>query len=138
MASSLGLKPWARLVACASAGVEPRIMGIGPVEAVPRVLKQAGINQADIDLIELNEAFASQALAVIRGLNLNPEIVNINGGAISLGHPLGCTGAKLSIQLIHDLGRLQKRFGIAPRWQGGCYSMIALRNWLNVSRNFGY
>src|SRR6478672_8554424 len=99
MVNELGLKPIGRLVNCASAGVHPRIMGIGPVAAVPKVLKQANMNLGDIDLIELNEAFASQSIAVIKEAGLNPEIVNINGGAIALGHPLGCTGAKLSVQL---------------------------------------
>ena len=93
MINELGLKPIARLIACASAGVHPRIMGIGPVEAIPKVLKQANMSLGQIDLVELNEAFASQSLAVIRELNLDPETVNINGGAIALGHPLGCTGS---------------------------------------------
>ncbi|MBC7507487.1 MAG: acetyl-CoA C-acyltransferase, partial [Ferruginibacter sp.] len=106
MVNELRLKPIARLVNCASAGVHPRIMGIGPVEAIPKVLKQAGMSMADIDLIELNEAFASQSLAVIRQLKLNMDIVNINGGAIALGHPLGCTGCKLTIQLVNDMKRL--------------------------------
>lgn len=119
MVKELNLQPMARLVACASAGVEPRIMGIGPVAAIPKVLKQAGMTQNDIDLIELNEAFASQSLAVIRELNLNPEIVNINGGAISLGHPLGCTGAKLTIQISHDLKRLGKKYGMVTACVGG-------------------
>jgi acetyl-CoA acyltransferase len=119
MVKELNLQPMARLVACASAGVEPRIMGIGPVAAVPKVLKQAGMQQSDIDLIELNEAFASQSLAVIRKLELNPEIVNINGGAISLGHPLGCTGAKLTIQVSHDLKRLNKKYGMVTACVGG-------------------
>jgi acetyl-CoA acyltransferase len=119
MVKELNLQPMARLVACASAGVEPRIMGIGPVAAVPKVLKQAGMQQSDIDLIELNEAFASQSLAVIRKLGLNPEIVNINGGAISLGHPLGCTGAKLTIQVSHDLKRLNKKYGMVTACVGG-------------------
>lgn len=119
MINELGLKPIARLVNCASAGVHPRIMGIGPVEAVPKVLKQAGMNVSDIDLIELNEAFASQALAVIRKLELNPDIVNINGGAIALGHPLGCTGAKLTIQLVNDMKRLKKKYGIVTACVGG-------------------
>ena len=107
------------MVNCASAGVHPRIMGIGPVEAVPKVLKQAGMNQNDIDLFELNEAFSSQSLAVIRELNLNPEIVNINGGAIALGHPLGCTGAKLTIQITNDMKRLNKKYGIVTACVGG-------------------
>jgi acetyl-CoA acyltransferase len=119
MINELGLKPIARLVNCASAGVHPRIMGVGPVEAVPKVLKQAGMNLADIDLIELNEAFASQALAVIRELGLNNDIVNINGGAIALGHPLGCTGCKLSIQIVNDMKRLNKKYGIVTACVGG-------------------
>ena len=119
MINELGLKPIARLVNVASAGVHPRIMGIGPVEAVPKVLKQAGMNLGDIDLIELNEAFASQSLAVIRQLNLDPGIVNINGGAIALGHPLGCTGAKLTIQITNDLKRLNKKYGMVTACVGG-------------------
>lgn len=117
--NSLGLQPWARLVNYACAGVDPRVMGIGPIAAVPKVLKQAGMNLGDIDLIELNEAFASQSLAVIRELELNPDQVNINGGAISLGHPLGCSGAKLSIQVLHDLGRLGKKYGMVTACVGG-------------------
>jgi acetyl-CoA acyltransferase len=119
MINELGLKPIARLVNVASAGVHPRIMGIGPVEAIPKVLRQAGMNLADIDLIELNEAFASQSLAVIREVGLNAAIVNINGGAIALGHPLGCTGAKLSIQLINDMKRLNKKYGMVSACVGG-------------------
>ena len=119
MVNELGLKPIARLVNCASAGVHPRIMGIGPVEAVPKVLKQASMNISQIDLIELNEAFASQSLAVIRALELNPAIVNINGGAIALGHPLGCTGCKLTIQLTNDMKRLNKKYGIVTACVGG-------------------
>lgn len=119
MINELGLKPIARLVNCASAGVHPRVMGIGPVEAVPKVLRQAGMSLTDIDLIELNEAFASQALAVIRQLDLNPDIVNINGGAIALGHPLGCTGAKLTIQITNDMKRLKKKYGIVTACVGG-------------------
>jgi len=116
---SLGLKPIGRLVNCAVAGVHPRIMGIGPIEAVPKVLKQAGMNLDQIDLFELNEAFASQALAVIRTLGLDQNIVNINGGAIALGHPLGCTGSKLTVQIINDLERLNKRYGIVTACVGG-------------------
>lgn len=115
----LNLKPIARLVNCVSAGVHPRVMGIGPIEAVPKVLKQAGMNLSQIDLVELNEAFASQAIAVIRKLEMNPEIVNINGGAIALGHPLGCTGCKLTIQITHDLKRLKKKYGIVTACVGG-------------------
>jgi acetyl-CoA acyltransferase len=119
MVNQLGLKPIARLVNCVSAGVNPRIMGIGPVEAVPKVLKQSNMSLGQIDLFELNEAFASQALAVIRELQLNPDIVNINGGAIALGHPLGCTGAKLTIQLTNDMKRLNKKYGIVTACVGG-------------------
>jgi len=119
MVVELGLKPIGRLVNCASAGVHPRIMGIGPVAAIPKVLKQAGMNQNDIDLIELNEAFASQSLAVIRELGLNPDIVNINGGAIALGHPLGCTGCKLTVQLLNDMKRLNKKYGMVTACVGG-------------------
>ena len=117
--NQLGLKPIARLVNCASAGVHPRVMGIGPVEAVPKVLKQAGMSLSQIDLIELNEAFASQSLAVIRELGLNPDIVNINGGAIALGHPLGCTGCKLTVQVTNDLKRLGKKYGMVTACVGG-------------------
>ena len=116
---SLGLKPIGRLVNCAVAGVHPRIMGIGPIEAVPKVLKQAGMSLDQIDLFELNEAFASQALAVIRTLDLDQNKVNINGGAIALGHPLGCTGSKLTVQIINDLERLNKRYGIVTACVGG-------------------
>ena len=119
MINELGLKPIARLIACASAGVHPRIMGIGPVEAIPRALKQVDMNLSQIDLIELNEAFASQSLAVVRELGLNPDIVNINGGAIALGHPLGCTGSKLTIQVTHDMKRLNKKYGIVSACVGG-------------------
>ena len=119
MVNELGLKPMARLVNCASAGVDPRLMGIGPIAAIPKVLQQAGMSLEDIDLIELNEAFASQSLAVIRTLELNNDIVNINGGAIALGHPLGCTGAKLSIQIINDMKRLGKKYGLVTACIGG-------------------
>jgi acetyl-CoA acyltransferase len=119
MINELGLKPIGRLVNCASAGVHPRIMGIGPVAAVPKVLKQAAMNLSDIDLIELNEAFASQAVAVIRKLEFNPDIVNINGGAIALGHPLGCTGCKLTVQILNDMKRLNKKYGMVTACVGG-------------------
>lgn len=119
MVNELGLKPIARLVNCVSAGVNPRVMGIGPVEAVPKVLKRAGMTLSQIDLVELNEAFASQALAVIRELGIDPAIVNINGGAIALGHPLGCTGCKLTIQITHDMKRLNKKYGIVTACVGG-------------------
>jgi acetyl-CoA acyltransferase len=119
MVVELGLKPIGRLVNCASAGVHPRLMGIGPIAAIPKVLKQANMNLADIDLIELNEAFASQSLAVIRELGLNQEIVNINGGAIALGHPLGCTGCKLTVQILNDMKRLNKKYGMVTACVGG-------------------
>jgi len=119
MMNSLGLKPIGRLVNCASAGVHPRIMGIGPIAAVPKVLKQAGMTQDQIDLFELNEAFASQSLAVIRTLELDNNKVNINGGAIALGHPLGCTGSKLTVQILNDLERLNKKYGIVTACVGG-------------------
>ena len=119
MMNQLGLKPIGRLVACASAGVDPRLMGIGPVAAIPKVMKQANMTLANIDLVELNEAFASQAIAVIREAGLNPDTVNINGGAIALGHPLGCTGAKLTIQVLHDMKRLGKKYGMVTACVGG-------------------
>ena len=119
LVNQLGLQPIGRLVSCASAGVHPRIMGIGPVAAIPKALKNANMSLADIDLIELNEAFASQAIAVIREAGLDGEKVNSNGGAIALGHPLGCTGAKLTIQLLHDLKRTNKRYGMVTACVGG-------------------
>ena len=112
------LKPIARLVSFAAAGVPPRIMGIGPVAAIPKALKLAGMKQEQIDLIELNEAFASQSLAVINELKLNPEIINVNGGAISLGHPLGCSGAKLSVQIFNELKRRKKKYGLVTMCVG--------------------
>lgn len=118
MVKELNLTPIARLVNFASAGVEPRIMGIGPVKAIPKALKQAGLSLQDIDLIELNEAFASQALAVTRELDLNPEIINVNGGAIALGHPLGCTGAKLSVQLFEEMRLRKSKYGIVSMCVG--------------------
>ncbi len=119
MVKELNLQPLARLIGCATAGVHPRIMGVGPIEAVPLVLKQTGLKLNDIDLIELNEAFASQSLAVIRTLGLNLDIVNVNGGAISIGHPLGCTGTKLTIEIIHELKRRKKKKGIVTACVGG-------------------
>ncbi|RYD52578.1 MAG: acetyl-CoA C-acyltransferase [Sphingobacteriales bacterium] len=112
------LTPVARLVSYATVGVSPRIMGIGPVEAIPKALKKAGLKQSDLDLIELNEAFASQSLAVIRELDLNPELLNVNGGAIALGHPLGCSGAKLSVQLINELARRNGKYGLVSMCVG--------------------
>lgn len=119
MVKELNLQPIGRLVACASAGVHPRIMGIGPVAAIPKVLQQAGMKLDKIDFIELNEAFASQAIAVIREAGLDPNKVNINGGAIALGHPLGCTGAKLTIQVLNDLKRNGKKYGMVTACVGG-------------------
>ncbi|PID68936.1 MAG: acetyl-CoA C-acyltransferase [Flavobacteriia bacterium] len=118
MVKELNLKPEARLVSYAAVGVEPRIMGIGPVYAVPKALKQAGMTLKDIELFELNEAFASQSLAVIRELGLNPDIVNVNGGAIALGHPLGCTGAKLSVQLFNEMRRRKQKYGVVTMCVG--------------------
>lgn len=118
-AEELGLKPIAKYHGFSVAGVPPEIMGIGPVEAIPKVLKQTGIKKEEIDLIELNEAFAAQSIAVIREVNLDPEKVNINGGAIAMGHPLGCTGTKLTVQILHDLKRLNKKFGMVTMCVGG-------------------
>ena len=114
----LGIKPIARLISFAVAGVPPRIMGIGPIYAIPKALKQAGLQKEDIDLFELNEAFASQSLAVIRELGLDEEKVNVNGGAIALGHPLGCTGAKLTVQILHELKRRGKKYGMVTMCVG--------------------
>jgi acetyl-CoA acyltransferase len=119
MVNQLGIKPIGRLIACASAGVHPRIMGIGPVAAIPKVLKQANMALNQIELIELNEAFASQSLAVIREACLDPQLVNPNGGAIALGHPLGCTGCKLTIQILNDLKRNGKKYGMVTACVGG-------------------
>ncbi|WP_369047600.1 acetyl-CoA C-acyltransferase [Tenacibaculum sp. UWU-22] len=120
MVKELGIQPEARLVSYVAAGVPPRIMGIGPVAAVPKALKQAGLQQKDIQLIELNEAFASQSLAVIRELDLNSDIVNVNGGAIALGHPLGCTGGKLSVQLFDEMRKrkLNNKYGMVTMCVG--------------------
>ncbi len=118
-ADELGLKPIAKYCGFAVAGVAPEIMGIGPVEAIPKVLKHTGLKLDDIDLIELNEAFAAQSLAVIREVGIDPKKVNINGGAIAMGHPLGCTGAKLTTQILHDLHRLDKQFGMVTMCIGG-------------------
>jgi acetyl-CoA acyltransferase len=116
---SLSLEPMARLMSYSVAGVDPRIMGIGPKEAVPKALKQAGLNLSDIDLVELNEAFAAQGLAVIKSLDMNPDIVNVNGGAVALGHPLGCTGAKLSVQIFNELRLQNKKYGLVTACVGG-------------------
>jgi acetyl-CoA acyltransferase len=118
-ARALGITPRARFVTYAVAGVPPEIMGIGPVEAIPRALRQAGLSLADIDLIELNEAFATQALAVMESLGLDPAKVNVNGGAIALGHPLGCTGAKLVAQILSEMERRKARYGLVTMCVGG-------------------
>jgi acetyl-CoA acyltransferase len=127
------LKPIARLIAYAVAGVPPRIMGIGPIEAIPKALKLAGMKQNDIDLVELNEAFASQSVAVIRELNLNPDIVNVNGGAIALGHPLGCTGTKLSVQLFNELRRRKKKYGMVTMCVGTGQGAAGIFEMLNYT-----
>lgn len=130
MVNELNLKPIARLITYQTVGVEPRIMGIGPVDAVPKALKNAGMKLNDIDLVELNEAFASQSLAVIRELDLDQEKVNVNGGAIAMGHPLGCTGAKLSVQIFHELQKRKQKYGMVTMCVGegqgaaGIYEML--------------
>ena len=133
MVKELNIEPIARMVNYAAAGVEPRIMGIGPVAAIPKVLKQAGLQQKDIELIELNEAFASQSLAVMRELNLNQEIVNVNGGAIALGHPLGCTGAKLSVQLFDEMRKrdMKGKYGMVTMCVGTGQGAAGVFEFLN-------
>ncbi len=133
MVKQLNLEPVARMVNFAAAGVPPRIMGIGPVKAIPKALKQAGLKQSDIDLIELNEAFASQSLAVIRELGLNPDIVNVNGGAIALGHPLGCTGAKLSTQLFDEMRKrdMKGKYGLVTMCVGTGQGAAGIFEFLN-------
>ena len=133
LVKELNLEPIARLVNYAASGVEPRIMGIGPVKAVPKALKQAGIKQKDLSLIELNEAFASQSLAVIRELDLNNDIVNVNGGAIALGHPLGCTGAKLSVQLFDEMRKqkMQGKYGAVTMCVGTGQGACGIFEFLN-------
>lgn len=131
MVNELGLKPIARMMAYASAGVEPRIMGIGPVAAVPIALKQAGLQLGDIDLIELNEAFAAQALAVMKELDINPAIVNPNGGAIALGHALGSTGARLSVQLFNEMRLRQHKYGMVTACVGGGQGVAGIYEFLN-------
>ena len=118
MVKELGLEPQARLVAYAAAGLEPRIMGMGPVYAIPKALKQAGLELKDIELIELNEAFASQSVAIKKELDLNPEILNVNGGAIALGHPLGCTGTKLTVQLLDEMKKRGSKYGMVSMCVG--------------------
>lgn len=119
MAEARGLTPLARFVGFAVAGVRPEIMGVGPIKAVPKVLERTGMSLDDIGLVELNEAFAAQSLAVIRELEMDPEIVNVNGGAIALGHPLGCTGSKLTVQLIHEMKRRNVQYGLVTMCIGG-------------------
>ena len=125
------LKPIARMVNCAVGGVDPLYMGIGPCAAIPKVIKQAGLKQSDIDLIELNEAFATQALAVIKTTGLDPDIVNVNGGAIALGHPLGCTGAKLSTQLFNEMRRRGNKYGMVTACVGGGQGIAGIYELLN-------
>lgn len=130
MVKELGLKPIARLASYSVVGLEPRIMGVGPIYAIPKALQAAGMKKEDIQLFELNEAFASQSVAIVRELGLNPEIVNVNGGAIALGHPLGCTGAKLSVQLFNELKRRNQKYGMVTMCVGtgqgaaGVYEML--------------
>lgn len=118
MVKELNIKPIARMVSYGLAGLEPAIMGVGPIYAIPKALKKAGLKQEDINLIELNEAFASQSLAVVRELGINPDIVNVNGGAIALGHPLGCTGAKLTVQVLNELRRRKQKYGMVTMCVG--------------------
>tara|TARA_R110002020_G_scaffold23326_2_gene77766 strand:+ start:10314 stop:11504 length:1191 start_codon:yes stop_codon:yes gene_type:complete len=133
MVKELNLEPIARMVNFAAVGVEPRIMGIGPIKAIPKALKQAGLKQDDISLMELNEAFASQSLAVIRELGLNPDIVNVNGGAIALGHPLGCTGAKLSVQLFDEMRKreMKGKYGVVTMCVGTGQGAAGVYEFLN-------
>lgn len=131
MVKELNLEPIARLVSYAVAGVEPKIMGIGPVAAVPKALKLAGLKSSDIEQIELNEAFAAQALGVIGQLDFDPELYNVNGGAIALGHPLGCTGAKLSIQLLNEMKRRDQKYGIVTACVGGGQGVAGIYERLN-------
>jgi len=131
MVKELNLKPIARLVSYAVAGVDPRIMGVGPVAAIPKALRKVGMNLNNIDLIELNEAFAVQSLSVIRQLGLNEEILNVNGGAVALGHPLGCTGAKLTVQILNELRRRNKKYGMVTACIGGGQGVAGIYELLN-------
>lgn len=126
MVEKLGLEPMARYVGFQVAGVAPEIMGIGPIEAVPKVLNKTGLKLSDIDLIELNEAFASQSLAVIRKLGLDQEITNVNGGAIAMGHPLGCTGAKLTTQILYEMKERNSKYGLVTMCIGGGMGAAAI------------
>ncbi len=131
MVNELNLQPIARLASCSVAGVDPLYMGIGPCVAIPKALQQANLKLEDIDLVELNEAFAAQALAVIKEANLNPDIVNVNGGAIALGHPLGCTGAKLSVQLFNEMRRRGNKYGMVTACVGGGQGIAGVYEFLN-------
>ena len=131
MMKQLGLEPIARLASCSVAGVDPLYMGIGPCAAIPKALKQAGLKLKDIEQIELNEAFAAQSLAVIKEAGLDPDIVNVNGGAIALGHPLGCTGAKLSIQLFDEMRRREQKYGMVTACVGGGQGIAGIYELLN-------
>jgi acetyl-CoA acyltransferase len=131
MMKALGLEPVARLVSCAVAGVEPLYMGIGPCAAIPKALKQAGMSLNQVEAIELNEAFGAQALAVIKEAGLNPDIVNVNGGAIALGHPLGCTGAKLSVQILNEMRRNNQTYGMVTACVGGGQGIAGIYERLN-------
>ena len=132
MVKELNLTPIARIITSATVGVDPRLMGIGPVAAIPKALKQAGLNMSDIDLIELNEAFAAQSLGVLKSLpEINPDIVNVNGGAISLGHPLGCSGTKLSVQLFNELRRRNNKYGMVSACIGGGQGIAGIYELLN-------
>jgi acetyl-CoA acyltransferase len=131
LVNELNLKPIARMISYAAYGVEPQYMGIGPVAAIPVALKKAGLKQNDIQQIELNEAFAAQSIAVIRDLDLNPDIVNVNGGAIALGHPLGCTGAKLSVQLFNEMRRRKQKYGMVTACVGGGQGVAGIYELLN-------
>jgi acetyl-CoA acyltransferase len=129
-AAQLGLEPLGRLVSFATAGVDPEIMGIGPVEAVPRALRKAGLSLDDIEVIELNEAFAAQVVAVVRQLGLDEERTNVNGGAIALGHPLGASGAKLTVQILSELARRDARYGLVTMCVGGGQGAAGVIEWL--------
>ncbi len=131
MVKEHNLEPIAKMVSYSTAGVDPRIMGIGPVEAVPKALKQAGLKQSDLDLIELNEAFAAQSLGVIKGLDLDMDKLNVNGGAIALGHPRGCTGAKLSISLFNEMRRRKSKYGMVTACVGGGQGVAGIYEFLN-------
>lgn len=131
MVKEFNLAPVARLLSYAAMGVEPKLMGIGPVAAVPKALKMAGLNLSDIEQIELNEAFAAQSLGVVKELDINPEILNVNGGAIALGHPLGCTGAKLSIQLFNEMKRRNQKYGMVTACVGGGQGVAGIFERLN-------